>query len=83
MGLSAVSKEGRLLGIPTALGKAVGPKGKSAESHSLSVSLFAKGINNTCLTHITGWLGRSNKTYLEALFQSTQHGYSLIPIMKC
>ena len=58
--------------------------GRSAASHS--VSLFAQCINTPCPTHTTGWLGRSNKAYLAALFKCTKHhkhGYGLIPITKC
>lgn len=81
-GYLQLSKGGSLLGLPTALGKAVGPKGKSVHLGFL----ICKMHNNTCPTHITGWLGRSNKTYLGAVFKSTKHyihGYGLTPNMRC
>lgn len=73
---------GRVPGTLTGLCKAMWPSA-SQLNHFQTLSLLAKGINNNlCPTHITGCLGRSNKTYLEALFKSVKHhiyGSSLIP----
>lgn len=60
---------GRVPATLTGLCKAMWPSASRLNPFQI-LSLFTKGTNNPCPTHITGHLGRSNKTYLEALFKS-------------
>lgn len=76
---------GRVPATLTGLCKAMWPLA-SRLNHFQTLSLFEKGINNPCPAHITGCLGRSNKTYLGALFKNIKHhtdSSGLIPTIKC